>query len=69
LNYGIVATRSHQPEIIEIAYDALVKNLPQDARQFFKEGLQQMDIVGYPDAVREVVERYNKMWGSENALH
>jgi len=69
LNYAIVATRSHQPEIIETAYDALVKNLPQDARQFFKEGLQQMDIVGYPDEVREVVERYNKMWGSENALH
>jgi hypothetical protein len=69
LNYGIVATRSHQPELIEQAYDALVKNLPQDARQFFKEGLQQMDIVGYPDEVREVVERYNKMWGSESSLH
>ncbi len=69
LNYGIVATRSHQPALIEQAYDALVKNLPQDARQFFKEGMQQMDIVGYPDEVREVVERYNNMWGSESALH
>ena len=69
LNYGIIATRSHQPELIEMAYDALVKNLPQDARQFFKEGLQQMDIVGYPVEVREVVERYNKMWGSESRLH
>lgn len=69
LNYGIVATRSHQPELIEQAYDSLVKNLPHDARQFFKEGLQQMDIVGYPDDVREVVERYNRMWGSESSLH
>lgn len=69
LNYGIVATRSHQPELIEQAYDALIKNLPQDARQFFKEGKQQMDIVGYPDEVREVVERYNDMWGSESPLH
>ena len=69
LNYGIVATRSHQPELIEKAYDALVKNLPQDARGFFKEGLQQMDIVGYPDEVREVVERYNKMWGTDSVLH
>ncbi len=69
LNYGIVATRSHQPKLIEQAYDALVKNLPHDARGFFKEGLQQMDIVGYPDEVREVVERYNKMWGSESVLH
>lgn len=69
LNYGIVATRSYQPELIEQAYDSLIKNLPQDARQFFKEGLQQMDIVGYPDTVRDVVERYNKMWGSESVLH
>lgn len=69
LNYGIVATRSHQPVLIEQSYDALIKNLPQDARQFFKEGLQQMDIVGYPDEVREVVERYNKLWGAESVLH
>ena len=69
LNYGIVATRSHQPKLIEQAYDSLVKNLPQDAREFFKEGLQQMDVVGYPGEVREVVERYNRMWGSESSLH
>lgn len=69
LNYGIVATRSHQPELMEQAYDALVKNLPQDAREFFKEGLQQMDAIGYPDEVREVVEHYNKMWGSDDRLH
>ena len=69
LNYGIVATRSHNPELIEQAYDSLVKNLPQDARQFFKEGMQQMDIIDYPDEVREVVKRYNKMWGSESSLH
>ena len=69
LNYGIVATRSHNPELIEQAYDSLVKNLPQDARQFFKEGMQQMDIIDYPDEVREVVERYNNMWGAESSLH
>ena len=69
LNYGIVATRSHDPEIIEQAYETLVKNLPHDAREFFKEGMQQMDIIGYPDEVREIVERYYKMWGSESALH
>lgn len=69
LNYGIVATRSHKPELIEQAYDSLVKNLPQEAREFFKEGMQQMDIIDYPDEVREVVKRYNKMWGSESLLH
>ena len=69
LNYGIVATRSHQPALIEQAYDALIQNLPQDARQFFREGKQQMDIIGYPDEVRNVVERYNNMWGAESSLH
>lgn len=69
LNYGIVATRSHDPKLIETAYDVLVKNLPHDARQFFREGMQQMDIVGYPQNVRDVVERYDQMWGAENALH
>ncbi len=69
LNYGIVATRSHDPALIEKAYDALVKNLPQDARGFFREGMQQMDIIGYPQEVREVVERYDRMWGSESTLH
>ena len=69
LNYGIVATRSHEPKLMEAAYDALVKHLPNDARQFFKEGMQQMDVVGYPQAVRDVVKKYDQMWGSENTLH
>ena len=69
LNYCIVATRSHDPKLIETAYDVLVKNLPQDARQFFREGLQQMDVIGYPESVREVLERYDKMWGAESTLH
>ena len=69
LNYCIIATRSHDPELIETAYDMLVKNLPQDARSFFKEGLQQMDAIGYPGSVREVLERYDKMWGAESTLH
>lgn len=69
LNYGIVATRSHDPELMDDAFAVLVENLPQDARAFFREGMQQMDIVGYPDEVREVVERYDRMWGSGNTLH
>lgn len=69
LNYGIVATRSHNPALIEQAYDSLVKNLPQDARQFFKDGMQQMNAIAYPDEVREVVERYYKRWGAESSLH
>ena len=69
MNYGIVATRSHDPALIEKAYDVLIKNLPQDARQFFKEGMQQMDAIGYPAEVRAVVEKYDKLWGSDSTLH
>ena len=69
LNYGIVATRSHDLKLIEQAYDTLVENLPQDAREFFREGMKQMDIVGYPQEVRAVVEKYDRMWGADSTLH
>ena len=69
LNYGIVATRSHDPALMDEAFAVLVENLPQDARAFFREGMQQMDVVGYPEEVREVVEKYDRMWGSGDTLH
>ena len=69
LNYGIVATRSHDPELMDEAFGVLVENLPQDARAFFREGMQQMDSVGYPDKVRAVIEKYDRMWGSGDTLH
>ena len=69
LNYGIVATRSHDPALMDEAFAVLVENLPQDARAFFREGMQQMEIVGYPEEVREVVEKYDRMWGAGDTLH
>ena len=69
MNYCIIATRSHDTALMEKAYDVLIKNLPHDARQFFKEGMQQMDIIGYPDEVRAVVEKYDSLWGSDSTLH
>lgn len=69
MNYGIIATRSHDTELMAKAYDELIKNLPHDARQFFKEGMQQMEIVGYPEEVRAVVERYDREWGAGSTLH
>lgn len=69
LNYGIVATRSHDPGLMEEAYAILVENLPNDAREFFREGMKQMDVMGYPRNVREVVEKYDQMWGADSTLH
>ncbi|NOY15874.1 MAG: hypothetical protein GXP23_02875 [Gammaproteobacteria bacterium] len=69
LNRGIIATRSHDPEIMHQAYSDLVKNIPDDARQFFNEGRKQMEMVEYPDHVKEIMQQYNDLWGNENALH
>jgi len=55
--------------LMDEAFAVLVENLPQDARAFFREGMQQMDTVGYPEEVREVVEKYDRMWGSGDTLH
>ncbi len=61
LNYGIVATRSHQPEIMEQAFEQLLHRLPEDAPGFFEEGMQQMDAIGYPEHVRRIMEKYYQL--------
>ncbi len=58
LNRAIVATRSHSPELIEVAYEAVIESLPADAEQFFAEGMEQMTTIDYPPQVREIVRRY-----------
>ncbi|MCW8889304.1 MAG: hypothetical protein OQL20_01430 [Sedimenticola sp.] len=69
LNWGIVATRTLSPHLMEVVFEALIHAIPSDAQAFFQEGMLQMDIVGYPDAVREVMTRYNKLTGPDNRLH
>lgn len=68
LNYGIVATRTHDPEIMETVFSQLLSRLPNDAPEFFKEGMQQMDIVGYPDHVRSVMEKFY-LQSNKRTLH
>jgi hypothetical protein len=69
LNWGIVATRSHNPELMQQVFEELIKNIPADARQFFHEGMQQMDIIGYPQPVRDVMERFSRRFGNQQPLH
>jgi len=69
LNWGIVATRTHNAELMEKVFDRLIENIPADAAQFFNEGMQQMDIVGYPDHVRLVMGKYAERTGSGSVLH
>lgn len=61
LNQGIVATRSHDPKRMEAVFEQLLYRLPEDAPVFFKEGMQQMDRIGYPAHVKTVMEKYYQL--------
>jgi hypothetical protein len=69
LNRAIIATRSHRPELMETAYENLVMHLPEEAPRFFREGMQQMVALDYPQPVRKVVEKYYNLWSGERTLH
>jgi len=58
LNRAIVATRSHNTKLMEPAFDAVVELLPGDCEVFFEEAMEQMEIIDYPEAVRELVKNY-----------
>lgn len=69
LNRAIVATRSHNPDLIEASFDAIVEGLPADARQFFAEAMEQMALLDYPDPVRDIVRRYYAEHAAPRHLH
>jgi len=69
LNWGIVATRTHNTEIMQQVFDQLIKNIPADTQQFFNEGMQQMDVIGYPQPVREIMKKYAGGFGVDGVLH
>jgi hypothetical protein len=62
LNRGIVATRSHNPALMEEVFEELVRELPEEAPGFFAEGMQQMEALNYPPHVRKVMGRYFAKW-------
>lgn len=69
LNRAIVATRSHQPQLMAPAFDAIVESLPEEAIRFFAEGMGQMDIIGYPDPVRQMMQDYYLRHAGQRTLH
>ena len=69
LNNGIVATRSHDPVIMEAAFSVLIDHLPEDAARFFSEGMEQIEALDYPPQVREVMEKYHRQWTVNRSLH
>ncbi len=69
LNRAIIATRRHQPLLMEAAFQALTELLPEDAENFFREGMEQMDVLDYPERVRMVMEKYYQLWCAPKNLH
>ncbi|MBT5230615.1 MAG: hypothetical protein HOM11_10110 [Methylococcales bacterium] len=58
LNYGIIATRTHTPELMDSAFSLLLQNIPNDAPGFFQQGMGEMIRLNYPEHVQTVMQRY-----------
>ncbi len=69
INRGIVATRCHDPDVMEETFELLVQNVPEHAPEFFREGLEQMELSDYPQKVRDVMERYHNRCCGPPTLH
>lgn len=68
LNRAIVATRSYNTELMSGVFDDLIQGLPGDAKEFFREGMRQMEVVQYPARVRAVMTHYFQAL-TQNSLH
>ena len=59
-------------QLYQPAYGPLLKLTPgTDLFSVLEPGqaMGQMDIVDYPDHVRDIMQQYNDLWGDESALH
>ena len=69
INRAIIATRTHDTDLMKIAFDMLIENLPEDASRFFEEGVEQMHIINYPDPVKEIMQHYFLLHGTTRTIH
>lgn len=69
LNWGIIATRTHNTILMQRTFDQLLKNIPLDAGNFFREGMQQMAIINYPQHVKDVMEKYYRLVSGGDRRH
>jgi hypothetical protein len=58
INRSIVATRTHDLDVMKQAFDEFLIYLPREASGFFAEGMKEMDALDYPPHVRKVMESY-----------
>ena len=58
MNRGIVATRTHDLDIMNSVFTDLIKAIPLDAPMFFKEGMAEMERLNYPQPVRDLMQAF-----------
>lgn len=61
LNHGIIATRTHNVDIMNTVFEQLLHRLPDDAAMFFADGMKQMELIGYPEHVKHVMEQFYQL--------
>jgi len=57
-NRAIVATRSLSPQLIREAFSAIEEHLPEEAPDFFSEGLAHLEEEEFPDETKELVAEF-----------
>ncbi|MGB5831194.1 MAG: hypothetical protein WBG92_04295, partial [Thiohalocapsa sp.] len=58
LNLGVVATRSHDTELMERAFDRMAENIPTDLAAFLRGAVDEMEQAGHPEEVKALLLTY-----------
>ena len=58
MNLSIIATRTHNPDLMISAFKSLIEFFPESAPGFFKQGMSEMIRLNYPHHVKSVMQRY-----------
>lgn len=64
-NFAITAIRTEDPELIDFAFDALDRALPDECANFYAEALARALSPRIPDSVRERIEQRHLKWAAQ----
>ena len=68
-NYAIIATRTLDPKRMEQGLNILVKHLPNDIKHFLEQGMSQMETIGYPTEICDVMGRFYLEYATPKVMH
>ena len=64
-----VATRSQKPNLMVEAFQGICEQIPEQAPDLLRECMGQVEAQDAPAQVREVMERYSRLWCGAQRLH